>query len=147
MNLTVPLIQKNMKAIISRTYGNEETRSTMFVMEGEQKLFECKTIELPNLNNQSKISCIPEGVYDVEKILSPAHGKCFLIKNVVNRSAVEIHIGNYAAGKKVDTLGCILPGMRFTDMNADGFLDVAESTTAMNMLLKILPDKFKLYIL
>jgi hypothetical protein len=101
---------------------------------------------LPNLGNKQRISCILEGVYKVTKIVSPTKGKCFLLHNVLNRTAVEIHIGNYATGKKVDTEGCILPGMRFADANGDGELDVVESTIAMNHLLTILPDTFELTI-
>lgn len=136
-----------MKLIMSRTYTPKETRSTMFLMDGEKKLFECKAIELPNLNNQKEISCIPEGSYDVTKIVSDKFGKSFLLQNVPNRTAVMIHKGNYATGKQVDTHGCILPGMLFTDLNKDGELDVADSTTAMTKLLELCPDKFKLVII
>ena len=136
-----------MKMIISRTYSQTETLGALFVMDGSKKLFEGKSIELPNKGNQRKVSCIPEGMYDIEKIVSPTKGSCFLLKNVPGRSAVEIHIGNYAAGKKVDTEGCILPGLRFDDINKDGNLDVVYSTEAMNTLLNILPDKFKLHIM
>ena len=41
----------------------------------------------------------------------------------------------------------ILPGVFFTDLNLDDLPDVGDSTTAMNRLLEILPDKFKLHIL
>jgi hypothetical protein len=136
-----------MKVIMSRTYDVNETRSSFFVVDGERKLFECKAIELPDKGNKIKISCIPEGVYDVIKVVSPTKGKCFLLQNVPGRSVVEMHSGNYAAGKKVDTEGCILPGTRFVDINTDGNLDIAESTITMKMLLQILPDKFKLYII
>lgn len=136
-----------MKAIMSRTYGANETKSSFFIMNGEQKLFECKTIELPDKGNQRKISCIPEGIYKCTKIVSPTKGHCFLLHDVPNRTAVEIHIGNYASGKKVDTEGCILPGMKFMDINGDGNIDIADSTIAMSALLRILPDEFKLYIL
>jgi len=37
--------------------------------------------------------------------------------------------------------------MRFEDLNHDGELDVADSTTAMHTLLAIMPDEFKMYIL
>jgi len=47
----------------------------------------------------------------------------------------------------VDIEGCIMPGLRFIDINLDGNLDVADSVKAMNVLRAILPDKFKLTIL
>ena len=135
-----------MKMIISRTYEGNETRDALLVMDGEHKYFEGKALELPNKGNQQNVSCILEGEYDVEKIVSPTKGNCFLLKNVPGRTAVEMHIGNFAAGKKVDTQGCILPGMRFIDINGDGILDVADSTIAMNTLWNIMPQTFKLLI-
>jgi hypothetical protein len=136
-----------MKVVISRTYDKDETRGSLFILEGELKHFECKTLELPYKGNQKNISCISEGVYDVEKVVSLTKGKCFLLKDVQNRTAVMIHTGNFAAGKQIDTQGCILPGMSFVDKNGDGVLDVSDSTVAMTSLLKILPDKFELYII
>lgn len=136
-----------MKTVISRTYTPNETLGALFVLEGSKKLFEGVSIELPNKGNQHNISCIPEGVYDMIKIVSPTKGKCFLLLNVPNRSNVEMHIGNYATGKKVDTKGCILPGLRFDDINKDGNLDVVYSTQALETLLNLLPEKSKLYII
>ena len=132
--------------IICRSYGEKETLGALIVLNGKDKLFECKTIELPNLNNQNNISCVPEGNYKGSPIISPTKGKCFLIENIPNRQAIEMHIGNYATGKQVDTLGCILPGMLFADINSDGNLDVAGSTTAMTFLLGILTEEFNVRI-
>lgn len=136
-----------MKAIISRTYGASETIGSFFAMNGEGLVYRCKTIELPDLGNQKNFSCIPEGIYDVEKIISPNKNECFHVLNVPNRDSILIHKGNYAAGYHVDTLGCILPGSRFEDVNSDGNLDVVESGKTMNDLLTLLPDKFKLIII
>jgi hypothetical protein len=136
-----------MKVIISRTYGKMETISSFYIMEGEQLPFKCKAIELPDNGNQHKVSCIPEGIYDVVKWFSPSKGKCFHILNVPDRDNILIHSGNYATGKQVDTLGCILPGKTLIDINGDGNLDVTDSRTTMDQLLTILPDKFKLHIL
>jgi len=141
-----------MKVLMSRSYDLKQTRSALFVMEGVDKLFECVTIELPKVFipypvNAQNVTCIPEGTYSVQRIYSPTKGKCFLLYNVPDRSAVEIHIGNFAVGKQVDTEGCILPGMRFVDINSDGNLDVQDSTKAMNKLLEILPQSFELHIM
>lgn len=131
-----------MKAILSRTYNNNETLGTLMIMEGEKPLFKCKTIELPWYNNQNNFSCIPEGVYDVTKWDSPRHGKCFKVLDVPNRTDILWHKGNYTT----DTKGCILPGAGFVDLNNDGSLDVFDSTKTMNSLLEILPDNFKMII-
>ena len=136
-----------MKVVISRTYGNTETRGHLVVFNGHNKLLELVTIELPDNGNQRGVSCIPEGIYDTIKIVRPNGDPAFLLLDVPGRDKIEIHKGNYVAGKKVDSEGCILPGVYFTDINDDGFIDVAESTVAMNRLMNTLPDRFKLYII
>jgi len=136
-----------MKVIINRTYNKTETRGFLIVMNDDQIVFSCKTIELPDLGNQKNFSCIPAGNYGVSKYISPSKGECFHVLNVPGRDSILIHKGNYAAGKHVDTLGCILPGSRFEDINADGNIDVVESAATMKRLLEILPDNFKLHII
>ena len=66
----------------------------------------CFTLELPNLDNQKRISCIPTGNYKAMIVKSPKFGVCWQIMNVPNRSEVLIHAGN----THKDILGCILLG-------------------------------------
>jgi hypothetical protein len=132
-----------MKCIISRSYGKFETLGTFMVMDGEKPVFKCKCLELPDNGNQHDTSCIPEGIYDVIKYTSPTKGECFHVLSVPWRDSILIHKGNY----KSDTLGCILVGSYFVDINDDGNLDVAESTKTLKSLLEILPDRFKLVII
>jgi len=138
---------KEIKTVISRTYLPEETKGTLFVMEGCNKYLELVSLELPDKSNKSFISCIPTGEYDLEKITRPNGDPAFLIKNVPGRSDILIHIANFAAGKKIDLEGCIAPGMNFSDINSDGFADAESSTLAMNLLLAVLPKKSKLIII
>lgn len=143
---------KAIKMVISRTYDDLETLGQGVVFDGDNVLFQFKTIELPLFTvplklNTTRTNCIPEGTYDITKIYSPTKGQCFEVHNVEGRTAVLIHKGNYATGKKIDTAGCILVGSGFTDLNKDGELDVIESTPTLATLLHILPDSFKLYIL
>lgn len=133
--------------IISREYLPEETKGTLFVMKGAKKLLELVCLELAWRNNQSYISCIPEGVYICRKLIRPNGQRAISVTNVKNRTAILIHIANFAAGKKIDLEGCIAPGMYFEDLNTDGYIDSAQSTQAMNILMEVLPDKFKLYII
>lgn len=136
-----------MKVVLSRFYGTNCTKGLWQILEGDDLLFSCKTIELPYRNNLTDISCITEGIYDVIKYDSPTKGKCFRLLSVTGRTDILVHKGNYVAGGKIDSKGCILPGLRFTDLNGDGFIDVADSTKAMDKLLLLLPNRFKLYIL
>ena len=76
--------------------------------------FSCYSGELPWRNNTPNISCIPEGVYVVHRIISPKHGPCYCLTDVPGRTDVEIHKGNWCGdeskGLKTDVLGCILTG-------------------------------------
>ena len=136
-----------MRSIIARSYTETETKGRWLVLDENNIIYSCVCIELPNKGNAKKISCIPEGIYPLKKITSPTKGKCFLLENVPGRSAVEVHIGNYVEGVKIDSEGCILPGGSFADINKDGFIDVAGSTQALKDLLSILPDESILYII
>jgi len=66
----------------------------------------CHTIELPNKDNKNKISCIPEGVYEVRKRTSEKHGKHLQIINVPNRDLILFHPANNAM---LELMGCIAP--------------------------------------
>lgn len=101
------------------------------------------TLELPWKNNEHQISCIPKGIYDVVKRYTKERGWHFHILNVPDRDIVLMHVGNYFT----DILGCVLPGKGLADINGDGKLDVTASRPALNALLKIMPEKFKLEII
>ncbi len=147
-----------MFALISRNYGEVQTPGCLVIFDQEDVVFQCKTLELPYLENHKNISCIPPGEYSVDRIRSRKHDICYLINDVPSRSNIIIHVGNYAAMRlvferaiergvrAVDTLGCILVGLKFVDINRDGFLDVSDSTRAMNAMRAILPSKFQLII-
>lgn len=96
----------------------------------------CHTYELPWMANSRKISCIPEGSYNVEKTVTDRFGSVFLLHDVPGRSGILIHAGN----QKADTEGCILPGL---DTFHEGVL---HSRLAMNKLLATLPYNFTLDI-
>ena len=136
-----------MKCVISRTYNKNETLGTLSIWDGEKPVWNCKTIELPDNGNRRNFSCIPEGIYDTIKFMSPTRGECFHVLNVPDRDAILIHPGNFVAGRRVDTKGCILPGSYFFDINNDGNIDIAESRKTMDKLLTTLPDSFKLIII
>ena len=99
-------------------------------------------LELPDKQNQKRISRIPEGEYDCVKRFSEKYKNHFHILDVPNRSYILIHIGNY----KGDTKGCLLPGQSLTDIDGDGYQDVTSSGDTMRLLNRILPDEFKVII-
>jgi len=137
------------KLVIWRKYEELETLGYAVVLKDDEAVFKFNTIELPLFTiplkpNTVCTNCIPVGTYRVTKIYSPTKGQCFQVHDVEGRTAILIHKGNFATGKKVDTQGCILPGKEFEDINNDGNLDVVRSTDTMNILLDILPNEFKL---
>jgi len=118
----------------------------MIVFDGDQELFRCKNLELPWLDNQRNISCIPEGIYDCVKYSDSKHPNCFLVKNVPDRDGILIHLLNFVAGQKIDTLGCLGPGLDFVDINGDGYLDITGPDIAMRCLNYFLPQSFKFIV-
>lgn len=97
----------------------------------------CVTLELPYRNNMPFISSIPIGIYDLTRHNSPNHGDCFKVHNVHGRKHILIHKGNFIK----DTHGCILTGQSF------GHNAILNSSKAMDLLFKSIPDKTKLKII
>lgn len=141
-----------MEVLIRRFDHNKQERGYMVVFNERNGVeYQCCTLELPWLDNERKISCIPTGRYKVIKHTSPKFGKCFWVQDVVGRSEILIHKGNYAGSKnprtgKPDILGCILVGKSHVDIDGDGILDVVSSKDTMEDLLDILPDEFEMVI-
>lgn len=147
-----------MFALLSRSYGEKQTQGCLSVFDEDTCVYSCKSLELPYLENHKYISCIPPGEYKCERVTSQKFGRTFLVKDVPDRSSILIHVGNYAAEKRIveraimnrprksDTTGCILVGLRFFDINLDGNIDVMDSRKCMDALLTILPSKFDLII-
>ena len=56
-----------MNATLKRTYTPTQTEGLFKLFDESGKLiFTSHSLELPNLQNQRKISCIPEGFYHVK---------------------------------------------------------------------------------
>lgn len=137
--------------IIWRKYEELETLGYAMILKDNEVIFKFNTIELPMFTiplkpNTVCTNCIPAGTYKAGKIYSPTKGQCFKVYDVEGRTAILIHKGNFATGKKVDTQGCILVGKSFKDINNDNAVDVCHSTTTMKTLLSILPDEYRLII-
>jgi hypothetical protein len=95
------------------------------------------TLELPWIDNQPRISCIPEGQYPVVLEYSPKfESKLWELYQVPNRSEVKIHAANYTH----EIEGCIALGLSHKDINKDGIMDVVSSKKAMNNFHNLLRD-------
>lgn len=120
-----------------------------FINEESIIAFSCKTLELPWKDNQKRISCISKGIYPCRKVeatkaIPYPH---ISVMNVPDRDGISVHYGNFAAGVKVDTLGCIIAGERYADINGDGIDDITNSRKKFEALMSIAPDRFDLYVI
>ena len=88
------------------TNGILRRAPTTFVGAGRINNVICYTIELPWLDNQHSVSCIPEGRYELEKYFSEHLGNHLHLKAVAGRSMIMIHSANDA---EKELRGCIAP--------------------------------------
>jgi hypothetical protein len=91
-----------MELELIRTYFPNGTNGEIL----HNKVRFCYSIELPWLNNQHKVSCIPEGRYELTKRYSQRFGQHLLVNNVINRDYILIHAYNVALK---ESKGCIAP--------------------------------------
>jgi len=89
------------------------------------------TLELPWLDNEKNVSCIPRGIYRAYIRNSPANGYVLELLDVTNRTHIQIHAGNFTHQIK----GCILVGDSIKDINKDGVPDVTNSKNSLAKLL------------
>ncbi len=104
--------------------------------------FQCFTLELPWLENQRGVSCIPRGTYKAFKRNSPKNGLVVEFRNVPDRSNIQIHSGNYT--RQIE--GCVLVGSSIAFLDGDSIPDVANSKATLDKLLALLPDEFEVTI-
>lgn len=93
---------------IYRTIATEKNTLGLVTLSNSRNkvIFNCVSLELPNRNNEKRISCIPIGTYRAYLYQSKSKGLVYLLDDVQGRSEIMIHVGNYSA----DTQGCVLLG-------------------------------------
>lgn len=134
-----------MKAIIQREKHPLVTPGIFQLNTNHPKIY---TQELPWKNNQSKVSCIPEGNYRcLPHITTNNKGvsrHTWQLQNVPNRDGINFDIANFACDcvfEKVqhnaEILGCIAIGFG-RDLNIPM---LTESANAMQYLLNVLSDR------
>jgi hypothetical protein len=99
-------------ANLCRLARSDQGTQGMLFYEG----FNCHTLELPWRDNQRSISCIPPGEYKCVTRKSPRFGLTYHVTEVLGRSYILIHSGNWAGdvnkGYKSHVNGCILLGQK-----------------------------------
>lgn len=99
--------------------------------------FQCFTLELPWLENEQGVSCIPEGRYLAFKRKSPKNGLVLELESVPNRTFIQIHAGNYT--RQIE--GCILVGDSIKFLDKDAIPDVTNSKRTLDKLLDVVPER------
>lgn len=90
----------------------------------ESGTFSCNTLELGFHQNQTNISSIPNGTYQVKWTFSPRFLKStYEIQNVPNRSGIRIHPSNLYS----QLLGCIALGRGYDNLDGDMLPDILNS--------------------
>jgi hypothetical protein len=129
--------------IVRKSYSAKQVIGLAEIRNGGVFQYTFNTLEPPWKRNANKISCIPAGKYKAVKRASPKYGHHWHIQDVQGRSLILIHSGN----RYTHTLGCILVGSGFADIDKDGIIDVTGSVAVMNRLRSILPDEFEVEII
>lgn len=133
-----------MRAVIIRlAEDNKQTLGEFILYDGIDRVFSCKTLELPFVMNAPFISCIPKGIYEVVPRNSLKYKNHYHILGVPDRDFILIHVGNF----NHQTEGCILVGKNYAYINDDDYFDITHSKATMTKLLSKAPDGFILEII
>lgn len=119
-----------MELELIRQYFAEGTNGTIFY----QRAVISHSIELPWKDNLARVSCIPEGRYELAMRNSPRFGRHMMVKNVPGRECILIHPANDALQ---ELKGCIAPVSIITD-HGKGL----QSRMALQNLIGILDAAF-----
>ena len=112
----------------------DRTLGWLHVYDGLSEVGRFAVLELPWRDNARNISCIPTGMYTITPEVSTRFKDHFRVHGVEGRSGILGHRGNFPR----DTQGCLLLGLRFADLDADGLFDVAHSESAFRLLSALL---------
>ena len=122
-----------MDLLLTRTYFPNGTNGKL---ECEGKLI-CNTIELPWKNNETRVSCIPEGKYFIKKRYSQKFQWHLEIENVQNRSLILFHPANNALQ---ELNGCIAPVTKLSGPGL-GLMSRKAFSKLKNLVYKALDNK------
>lgn len=106
-------------------------------------LHSCVTLELPWRDNAPQISCIPEFSYTVDARESDKHGQHYHVTGVAGRTFILFHPGTYTSQLR----GCIIPGRKLLDLNADQVPDITGTRATLDKMLVALGATFRLHIM
>jgi hypothetical protein len=114
--------------------GKQTTGILSYLSFAGIKIF--STLEPAWLNNRINESCIPAGKYIVESYYSSKYGRCLAVKDVIGRTRIRFHYGNYRKNSK----GCILVGEKFEHINKDKLIDITNSRESFKYFMNFIND-------
>lgn len=98
-------------------------------------LFSSLSLERGWNNNLRNISCLPKGKHPLVLEYSPAFKRdLWEIKKTGHRTECKFHEASFWK----DLNGCISPGIRYTDLNNDAYLDLKYSRFALRRFHEVL---------
>lgn len=119
-----------MNLTLRRSYYPRGTNGSVFHTELDRENFICHTIELPWRHNDTGLSCIPEGRYELVRRTSLKHGEHIELQAVKDRKYILIHAANDAIK---ELKGCIAPVTTLTGPGTG-----SQSRMALEKLFKII---------
>jgi len=126
LHLRIKRIYREEKCIIGKIYRVSHHGSELIE---PLENFLAYTLELPYTFNFQDISSIPPGTYNGDIRTDGARGWRIELKDVPDRTLIQIHVGNYPK----NTTGCILLGTEVKDNDAQK-CTLLNSKKAMNNL-------------
>ena len=127
-----------MELVLKRICHPEGSNGSLY--NGAQLV--CRTIELPWKNNEPRVSCIPEGRYELKKRFSRKYKIHLQVKDVRGRSFILVHPANDAL-KELN--GCVAP-VSFLTGEGRGSRSVAAMEKLKAVVLKELEKNNKVYL-
>ncbi len=86
-------------------YLPSSTLGALYAVVDGKEVFVSFTVELRWLNNMPRMSCIPEGEYQMRIVVHKRFGPVYRLQDVPGRQGILIH----AANAPSQLLGCIAP--------------------------------------
>lgn len=121
----------------------DRTLGWLHVYDGVVEQGRFAVLELPDRGNRRNISRIPAGRYRMIPEYDPQkYRDHYRIPGVEGRDGILLHRGNYPS----HTRGCMLIGLRFADLDADGLFDVSQSDAAMRLLSSLVREEATLHV-
>lgn len=120
--MDVTIAQETHVLQLRRSYALAGTNGTL-TYQGRHV---CHTIELPDKDNRTRVSCIPEGRYKLVRYHSKRFPNSVGVAKVPDRSAILFHTANDAL---TELQGCIAPVTTLTGSGRG-----SESANALNEL-------------